>query len=87
MDNSIAYCGVDCAACPDYSKGICPSCRQTEWKEDDLCMPVKCCREKSIDVCAFCDGFPCESMAEFYEESDGHRDAYRRMCAMRGERV
>ena len=23
----IAFCGVDCAACPDYAGGRCPGCR------------------------------------------------------------
>lgn len=75
----IACCGVDCAACPDDSSGACPSCRGTEWKADDICMPVKCCREKGIDACGFCDGFPCGDMREFYEESENHRQACQRM--------
>ena len=81
--DTIAYCGVDCSVCPDYLNGTCVSCRQTVWKEDDICMPVRCCREKGIEFCAFCSDFPCGDMAEFYEESDGHREAYRRMRAMR----
>ena len=87
MDSLIAYCGVDCSSCMDYRSKTCPSCRATAWKADDLCMPVQCCREKQIDVCAFCNAFPCTDMAEFYEESDGHREAYRRMCTVRKEFV
>ena len=83
MKNGIAYCGVDCASCPDFIGRKCPSCRLTEWKEDDVCMPVKCCREKKIDCCGFCGGFPCADMREFYAESDGHRKAYRSMLALR----
>ena len=79
----LAYCGVDCSACPDYLNQICPSCKQTDWKEDDICLPVECCRKKKIEFCAFCDHFPCKNMAEFYEESDSHREAYERMSAMR----
>ena len=82
----IAYCGVDCGACPDYEKGICPSCRLTAWKEGDTCMPVRCCREKGIDFCGLCREFPCGDMAEFYEESDGHRKAFERMLAARRDR-
>ena len=78
MEHTIAYCGVDCAACADYKSDVCPSCRMTNWG-DDPCMPVKCCREKEIDCCAYCKGFPCADMAAFYEESDSHRAAYRRM--------
>lgn len=83
METTIACCGVDCGVCADYLHGICPSCRQTEWKDDDICMPVKCCREKGVDFCGQCGGFPCGDMAEFYEESDSHRAAYRRMRALR----
>ena len=84
MENRIAYCGVNCAACPDFESGVCPSCRRTDWG-DDPCMPVRCCREKEIEACAYCGGFPCADMAEFYEESDSHRAAYRRMAALRAE--
>ena len=84
MDPMIAYCGVDCAACKDLADGRCPGCKQTEWAEDDACMPVACCKERGIAFCALCDTFPCEEMKGFYGESDGHREAYRRMCAMRG---
>ena len=78
MDPMIACCGVDCAACTDYQSGVCPSCRLTDWG-DDPCLPVGCCGEKWIDCCAFCESFPCADMAAFYEESDSHRAAYRRM--------
>ena len=82
MDHTVAYCGVDCLECGDYQDGTCVSCRLTEWKENEICMPVKGCREKGIEFCARCGIFPCESMTEFYMESDSHREAYRRMCAV-----
>lgn len=85
MKQEIAYCGVDCSACPDYVNKKCPSCRLTQWKDDDICLPVKCCRDKGIACCAFCGGFPCKDMADFYGESDSHREAYRRMLAVREE--
>lgn len=85
IDPLIAYCGVNCAPCPDYTLGKCPGCRQTD-RDDDPCMPVRCCREKGIDVCGQCDAFPCEDMAAFYKESEGHKEAYRRMCSLRGGR-
>lgn len=80
----IAYCGVDCGACEDYVNGKCPSCRKTDWKEDDICLPVRCCREKGIDHCGMCSEFPCRDMEAFYNESDSHIDAYLRMCEMSG---
>ena len=80
--SNLGYCGVDCFSCPDYLNKVCPSCRGTDWK-DDPGMPVKCCRDRGIGLCAFCAGFPCESMAGFYAESDGHRAAYDRMLSLR----
>ena len=86
IDHLVAYCGVNCAGCPDYAGGKCSGCRDTVW-DDDPCPPVRCCREKGIEVCGACDPFPCDMMAEFYEESEGHKEAYRRMRAMRTERT
>ncbi|MCR4722264.1 MAG: DUF3795 domain-containing protein [Eubacteriales bacterium] len=81
-ESLIAYCGVDCSECVDFKVNKCPSCRLTAWKEDDICMPVKCCREKGIEFCSECHKFPCEIMKEFYEESDSHREALSRMIRM-----
>ena len=84
IGESIAYCGVNCAPCPDFTGGKCPGCRKTAWG-DDPCPPVACCREKGIDVCGQCERFPCEMMIGFYEESEGHKEAYERMRAVRGQ--
>ena len=35
-DPMIAYCGVTCAACPDYAGGKCPGCRKTVWGRRSL---------------------------------------------------
>ena len=83
MEMLIAYCGVDCGECADHKEGVCPSCRLTAWKEDDMCMPVRCCREKGIEYCGECEGFPCGDMAAFYEESESHKEAGKRMREMR----
>ncbi len=79
---NLGYCGVDCSLCPDYLRGVCPDCRRTPWPEDDPCLPVGCCRKRGIQVCGLCPGFPCPDMAEFYAESEGHRQAYARMRAL-----
>ena len=84
IDRLIAYCGVTCAPCPDYTQGKCPGCRETEWG-DDPCMPVRGCSEKGIGICDACDAFPCADMAEYYQESEGHKEVYQRMLAMRKE--
>ena len=53
---------------------------------ENICMPVKCCKEKGIDFCAFCNNFPCDDMADFYEESKSHKEAYHRMVSMNADR-
>jgi hypothetical protein len=82
LNELIAFCGVDCGACPDYSEQKCPGCRRTEWPADDPCPPVACCGKRGIAVCGQCEDFPCQMMREFYEESDSHRAAYARMLEL-----
>jgi hypothetical protein len=84
MDNNLlAYCGVDCAACGDYSGGKCPGCRQTDWSEGDACMPIECCRRRAITFCGECPDFPCAEMRDFYQESESHARAYDRMLPLK----
>ena len=82
-NDMIAFCGVDCTACPDYMSRECSGCRQIEWKEGDECLPVGCCREKGISSCGECPVFPCEDMKEFYKESESHEKAYSLMLSCR----
>ena len=82
----MGYCGVDCAACPDFVSGKCPDCSRSQWPDGDPCMPVACCQKRDIPSCGHCDVFPCGDMAAFYEESESHRAAYARMAALRGDR-
>ena len=84
LNDLVAYCGVDCAACPDYAAERCPGCRKSEWPDGDPCMPIACCQARGISFCGQCAGFPCADMRGFYGESDGHRAAYARMRALRG---
>ena len=79
----MAYCGVECAECADYTGGKCPGCRQTNWQTTDICLPVDCCMKKGISSCGECASFPCKEMEEFYQESDGHKRAYQRLIFMR----
>lgn len=82
MDSSlIAFCGVDCAACTDHQTNKCAGCRNSEWPDGDPCMPVACCERRGISLCGQCAEFPCPDMQAFYEESESHRQACRRMCA------
>lgn len=73
------FCGVDCAACPDLLAKKCSGCRETVWPDDDPYPPTGCCWNKSISCCGECPDFPCPMMAEFYEENESHRQAFRRM--------
>lgn len=79
----IAYCGVDCSVCADYTGGKCPGCRQTQWQPGDECLPVACCRKRRISLCGECADFPCEDMRAFYGESESHASAYARMASIR----
>ena len=80
--DQLGYCGVDCAACPDYTGGACPGCRQSVWPEGDAGPPVRCCTERGIRLCGECRDFPCGMMADFYRESESHERAYRLMAAL-----
>lgn len=80
----IAYCGVDCAACPDLAQNKCPGCRRTVWQDGDACLPVACCRDRGIGCCGECDAFPCDDMKGFYAESESHKRAYALMLVVRG---
>ena len=82
MNELIAFCGVDCSVCPDYTKDLCPSCRKTKW-DDEPCMPVACCKKKGITVCGECKNFPCGDMKEFYEVSENHEKAYELMTKIK----
>lgn len=79
----IAYCGVDCSKCSDYTDNRCPGCRKTDWQEGDNCLPVDCCRKRGISFCGECPLFPCADMSEFYKESKSHEQAYALMKSMR----
>ncbi len=80
--DSIGFCGVDCAACPDLLRKKCPGCRQSRWPDGDPCMPVACCARRQIACCGQCAVFPCPEMRAFYGESEGHALALRRMEAV-----
>ena len=82
-DMMTAYCGVDCSVCTDYTGNRCPGCRQTDWKDPDICLPVQCCIKKKISSCGECTLFPCKEMKDFYLESESHNRAYQRLLQQR----
>ena len=83
VEKHIAYCGVDCAVCADFTQGKCPGCRKNAWEPGDECMPIACCQRQNISCCGQCPDFPCEEMQGFYRESPSHELAYGRMLSLR----
>ena len=84
--NHIAFCGADCAVCPDFLSGKCPNCRKSPQPGGDACRPAACCLKKGLLCCGDCESFPCADMADFYAESEGHRQALARMEKVAGLR-
>ena len=85
LTDNIAYCGVDCSACSDFTLGKCPGCRLTDWREGDICMPVECCRKQAVSCCGECPSFPCGDIRGFYSGSESHEQAFNRMRALQKE--
>ena len=75
----IGFCGVDCSSCPDYVNYKCPGCRASVGLSDEECMAAQCCMDKNILICGQCKDYPCDDMKEFFEETDGHREAKKRI--------
>lgn len=45
--------------------GICVSCR--EGSGNPACKIRLCAKEKNVEMCAFCESYPCEHFTEFFE--------------------
>ena len=80
----IGFCGVDCSACPDYVNYKCPGCRASVGLSDEECMAAQCCMDKNILICGQCNDYPCDDMKEFFEETEGHREAKKRIDVLMG---
>jgi hypothetical protein len=66
------YCGLYCAACPDYRDSKCHGCKSDNLKEG-LCMNCNlksCAREKGVEFCFECTDYPCRKLEEF--KTDKH---------------
>lgn len=55
------FCGSYCGKCEKYP-GICKGCNPII---QESCEFVKCCNEKNIPHCGFCDEFPCDNLKAF----------------------
>ena len=51
-------------------EGVCTSCR--EGSGNPGCALRICAKEKGIDMCAFCDNYPCDKFAAFLKASVGY---------------
>jgi hypothetical protein len=47
---------------------LCPGCHASDGPP--LCEIRQCARERGIEVCAFCESYPCERIREI--ETEGH---------------
>lgn len=53
--NMVAFCGLYCKNCSKFKNGKCPGCEMNE--KASWCTIRKCCIEKNIQNCAYCDEF------------------------------
>lgn len=88
MDIAYGYCGMPCALCTRYrteGKSRCPGC-SCDGYYTDVCKVHHCCREKGLNHCGQCPGFPCvrlNKMSDFRDLNTGH--VKQRTCAFIAE--
>ena len=51
--------------------GICVSCRDGNGGNPGCAMRI-CAKEKGVEMCAFCEDYPCDKFAAFLKESVGY---------------
>lgn len=80
---SDGYCGLFCAACPQYmgtksgaiketDPGACKGCKSDVVAKSwcTICNLKSCAREKGHDFCYQCKEYPCSELEEFKTDSD-----------------
>jgi len=72
-ENTIGCCGIDCGLCPRFhttAASACPGCCGKNFKDKHpSCGFVTCCvTKRGLEICAFCDEFPC---SRFDKEGSG----------------
>ncbi len=79
MNQTSAYCGLFCEACPDYIKTMngeatdrkCHGCKSnTVNKWCEICHFKVCAREKGHEFCSECDVYPCKDLIKFKEDTE-----------------
>ena len=63
-------CGLYCGACGATDCDGCLSDNVDDWVKQ--CLFRRCTREKNLDSCCFCDGFPCHELDEFMNDKWPH---------------
>lgn len=66
------YCGMPCALCTRYrtdGKSRCPGCSHDGYYTEP-CKVYRCCREKNLNHCGACEGFPCVKLGKMGDFSD-----------------
>ena len=61
VDVLAGFCGDYCGKCPNYP-GSCNGCVASEHMD---CHFLRCCLERGIEHCGFCEEFPCLRLREF----------------------
>lgn len=103
MEKIIAYCGLDCSACPAYvatqkddyeeikkvakqwssesmsfkpEEIYCDGCNKNErifsWCND--CPTRKCCREKQLENCAYCEDYFCDNLKQTFDNDPAAKE-------------
>ena len=68
-----AFCGDFCGKCPNY-RHDCQGCVPREHPE---CHFARCCQEKTIEHCGYCEDFPCEKLSAFVpDDRPGYPPGY-----------
>ena len=77
---TIGCCGLDCGLCPRYytaGSSKCPGCCGPDFfNKHPSCSYITCCvKKKGLEVCAQCDGFPCQKF-DSWLENGGEYDSF-----------
>jgi hypothetical protein len=79
MQQKIAYCGLDCAACTIRESVLCPGCRGTDSTYWDGICEIKECAVKlqKVKHCGLCEKFPCDLLLDISFDPESGDDGAR----------
>lgn len=84
MENQmIGMCGAYCGVCEWKEETNCPGCQLSQgkmfWGE---CSVAKCVIDKGFEHCGFCEGLPCETLKEYFNNPE-HGDNGERLTNLK----